>query len=570
MMIILLEITTKHIYFLRQIYTLWNERIQDIVQTPQMTILTFSALTILGFMTLWRLKQFSASIIALRWSIQQKRLCQGIVLPYNQYPVPQVIVLIPALREQPVLARVLKTLSCYEYPRSHFLVIIVTTEKEIAQKKEKRSTIRLLVDAFNRGCSTKKFARLAEGVFSRSQLETVRTLLQQVPCSQQVSTLEAWYDRLPTTPDLAKQLASEFNTTCKAKTFFHIHYPYEYGTKASQLNYAISQLTTLMPSQYDDENTYIAVCDADAMPDTRTGRSLLYLTGQAHAEKKPLPALLQQVPVPVLGIKHTGKGLEGALLRSQALLHIRRSLGIEVFKLLYRQWLFRQQIFRPIKALARPMIYGIGAGLYIKFSTLKQIGLFPEPVDDLGVGYRISMLDLEASPLPYFCYVEPYVTLRQLILAYSFVFLGGLQVGKECQRVAKHPSPLNKFEQAVLIAKEWLDSLSWIFGIPLVTYAMITTVLGLGLLGAVLVTISVIIQYPLSSYFLLKFLKWLDVPTLEEEYNLYDKTPIQDVLMLITTPLQPFLLWLSPVYYLINSSILRLKGKHLVFGKTER
>jgi len=552
------------------------EKMRNIIILMKTTFVTLThriAVALLVVTSVWRVKQLATSLTVLLWSTRQKHqhhiMAQRCCLEED---VPWLIVLVPALREQSVLARALKALAQYEYPRSRFAVIVVTTEKEIVEKRERRTDLKPLVDAFNKGCSTKTFARLAEGIFSRSQLEEVKTLLQRVSPTQRVQTLETWYNQLPTTPDLAQQLVSRFNAMQGMETFYCLHYPYEEGMKASQLNYAVSQLSVTLQWQYGEDKTYIAVCDADAIPDPRTGRALVQLAHEVHTQGKSLPAMLQQVPVPLLELDSVrGSEMESALLRSQALLHLRRSLGIEIYKLLYRQWLFRQRLPPLVRAIARPMVYGIGAGLYIKLSTLKQIGLFPEPVDDLGVGYRISMLDLDAVPLPYFCYVEPYSSLRQLIQAYSFVFFGGLLVGEECQRVSRLPSPLNKNEQAVMIAKEWLDSLSWMFGIPLVTCAMIVTIIGFKLPGMGLVIGSIILQYSLPSYLFLKFLPWMDVPSTDDGIrNLQDRTILRYTLTIITTPLQPFIFWLSPVYYLFNSLIHCLKGRQISFGKTER
>ena len=124
---------------------------------------------------------------------------------------PNIIILIPALREGETIRQVLQFFSHLRYPRTKLKIVVVTTEREFES-------------AFN------------------SKKNTV---------------------------SIAEEKINELNTASQDKLFYHIHYPNRHGVKADQLNYAIEQLQILLPNYFNDQ-TYIGVYDADSITPDNT------------------------------------------------------------------------------------------------------------------------------------------------------------------------------------------------------------------------------------------------------------------------------------------------------------
>lgn len=187
----------------------------------------------------------------------------------------------------------------------------------------------------------------------------------------------------------------------------HIHCPYLQGTKSTQLNYAVEQIKDSL-SEQERQKSYIGVYDFDSKPALTVIKEL-----DKIAATQDYPEIVQQVPINLKNITEVVR--EGNFMM---LLHIFQSIirtvGIELSTLL----LYTLNIRLPS--------YCMGAGMYVRLDTLLKNGSFPEPVDDLTLGYRLYVKGARFTVLPSYNYVEVPKTVRAVINQDRLIFTGVL------------------------------------------------------------------------------------------------------------------------------------------------
>ncbi len=182
------------------------------------------------------------------------------------------------------------------------------------------------------------------------------------------------------------KLVDEKLEKIKDKRFIHYHYPETNGNKSSQLNYAIDQI---IMSKVDLENTYISVFDFDSKPDVDTFNVLCKV-----AEHKNNPDVIGQVPMCFKNYVKFSNNSSKILVLLYAFQQTIRATAIEKFKLL-------------ISSFTNFNIpqYCMGACMHIKLKTLIENDKFPIFVDDLTLGYRLSIRNCKFAYLPSSNYV---------------------------------------------------------------------------------------------------------------------------------------------------------------------
>lgn len=167
----------------------------------------------------------------------------------------------------------------------------------------------------------------------------------------------------------------------KIEEFVHIHYPYTKGNKSSQINYAVEQI---LKECSNLENTYISVFDFDSKPDKDTFEQL-----NKVAIMKNNPDVIGQVPISYKNYVSLSKKISNSILLLSALQQNIRSCGIEKKRLL-------------ISSLTNLRItqYCMGACMHINLKTLIENDKFPIFVDDLTLGYRLSIKLARFAYLP--------------------------------------------------------------------------------------------------------------------------------------------------------------------------
>ncbi len=161
----------------------------------------------------------------------------------------------------------------------------------------------------------------------------------------------------------------------KDKRFITYHYPEINGNKSSQMNYAVDKIKEEI-NNYQD--VFISVFDFDSRPDLNTFNDIMIVN------KKKNPDVIQQLPLNIKNY-HTSN----IIMMLYSLQHLVRSFAIEKAKLLISSLTF-------IKV---PQ-YMMGACMHIRMSTLLNNNCFPIFVDDLTLGYRLSIKGCKFAYLP--------------------------------------------------------------------------------------------------------------------------------------------------------------------------
>ena len=184
----------------------------------------------------------------------------------------------------------------------------------------------------------------------------------------------------PTTSKIVEQYLKKTND----KRFIHYHYPETNGNKSSQMNYAVE----LIKKNYHPNinETYISVFDFDSAPELNTFEVL-----NRVAELKNNPDAINQVPLCIKNYEECSKSKIILLLYTMH--HLIRSCAIEKMKLLVSS----------LTNLKVPQ-YCMGACMHLKLSTLLANDCFPIFVDDLTLGYRMSIRGNTFAYLPTYNY----------------------------------------------------------------------------------------------------------------------------------------------------------------------
>lgn len=167
--------------------------------------------------------------------------------------------------------------------------------------------------------------------------------------------------------------------------FIHMHYPKINGNKSSQMNYAVDEV---LKTENDLENTYISVFDFDSKPDINTFDEL-----NKVAQLRNNPDAINQVPLCFKNYEEFSNRKGKVLLLLYALQHTIRSCAIEKMKLL-------------VSSLTNMKVpqYFMGACMHIKLKSLIENDKFPIFVDDLTLGYRLSIKSGNFAYLPTYNY----------------------------------------------------------------------------------------------------------------------------------------------------------------------
>ena len=200
---------------------------------------------------------------------------------------PNLVIILPALREQPLVKSTMAYFSKLEYPQDKLKIILATTQRE-------------------------------ENEYKLNNQEGIET-----------------------TSFLIKKEIEESNYNSNYEKFVHIHYPYNIGNKSSQMNYAIEQYI----DKYKDinsEKTYVVVYDFDSMPSDET-----FIQAAKISNNYNYPDVLQQVPLNLKNFNELSNDYKNSMILLQGLHHTIRSIGIELFRFFQKpvmQWMLKPGI----------------------------------------------------------------------------------------------------------------------------------------------------------------------------------------------------------------------------------
>ncbi|WP_327225155.1 hypothetical protein OG229_15870 [Streptomyces platensis] len=506
------------------------------------------------------------------WALVAVELCARWLLDNaRRDPVPAdedgpwLVVLLPMLREQTLAPETIATFTALDYPRERAVVVTITTEREENARRRDRDRLAALAGT---SCLTEVQLR---GMFPRARCGDVADEVNAAPREKRLHLLAELYDAEPTTRVTVAALAED--QPAGGLRLVHLHQPDTGGRKAGQLNHAVDRLDEILGplgwrDENDADNTFLCVYDADAIPDVRTLNSFAETATRHRALTGRPPSLIQQQRLPLLGRRPFPPGATGLFLAGEWLYQLRRSVGIELARVRLTEWLTTTRVPRAIRTLLRPMIYGVGCGMTVHLPTVRTLGGFPEPMEDLGTGHRLSLLGADIASTTVAVLDEPYTEPRGLTNLHALAFLTSARPDLHAQAVAHLPSGLTRTGKALLVLREWADEVAWISGAPLIAAAVVSACWS-GPLCSALALAGVLLHGPVLTARLTGLASALHAAVVPPTGRIaVAPCPTRGCRagLIASSPAQPFIRLVGPWRMIFR----RITGHATTFGKTER
>lgn len=476
---------------------------------------------------------------------------------------PWLMVLLPMLREQAVAAESIAAFTGLDYPAGRAALTVITTEREHTARAQHRSRLPELS-----ALPTLTAADL-RGLFPASRCQAVAETVNTTPREERLAVLTKLFDAEPTTADIVTALTAGHPD---GLPLVHLHQPDVGGRKPGQLNFAVDHLHDVLgPLGWREDahahNTFVLVYDADAVPDRATLTAFADSAAEHRTSTGRMPALIQQQRLPLLARRPFPRGLTGLMLTGEWVYQLRRSLGIELARVRLHQWLTRSRLPEPARVWLRPMIYAVGCGMAVHLPALRQFGGFPEPMEDLGTGHRLSLLGADFAPSAALVLDEPYTDTSGLTNLHALAFTASARPDRHARAVAHLPGGLSRPAKTALMLREWADEAAWLLGAPLLAAAVASAWwAGAGWGG--LAVVGVLLHGPVTTARLLTLASAMHrrvtpPATIGPPPRCAAARP---TVLIMASPLQPFVRLAGP-WRMIWAKV---TGRRLGFGKTER
>lgn len=478
--------------------------------------------------------------------------------------VPWLVLLLPMLREQAVAAQSIAAFTGLDYPAGRAAVAVITTEREHTARARHRGRLPELA-----ALPTLTAAQL-RGLFPAARCLAVAKTVNAAPPGERLQVLTGLFDAEPSTADIVTALT--FGPT-SGLSLVHLHQPDVGGRKPGQLNFALDRLPDVLgPLGWREDahahDTFVLVYDADAVPDSATLTAFADTAADHRARTGRMPALIQQQRLPLLTRRPFPHGVAGLLLTEEWVYQLRRSLGIELARVRLHQWLTRSRLPEPARVLLRPMVYAVGCGMAVHLPALRRLGGFPEPMEDLGTGHRLSLLGADFAPSAALVLDEPYTDTTGLSNLHALAFTASARPDRHARAVVHLPSTLSRPARAALMLREWADEVAWLLGAPLLA-AAVASAWWAGPVWAGLAVAGVLLHGPLTTARLLTLAPALHrgvIPPATTTPPLPRPVSWRPIALVAASPLQSFVRLAGP-WRLIWA---KATGHRLGFGKTER
>jgi len=296
------------------------------------------------------------------------------------------------------------------------------------------------------------------------------------------------------------------------------------------MNYALEKI-----KKECNDDAYISVFDFDSKPDLDTFDNLnkVYIS-------KNKPDVIQQVPLNIKNFEDISR--KSIIMMIYTFQHLVRSIAIEKLKLL-------------ISSLTKLKIpqYCMGACMHIKYKTLEENNYFPIFVDDLTLGYRLSIKGYRFALLPSLNLslipnnIKGYVGSATLIFKGICTYLNeiltikGNIYGKIKMFIF---GTFNLMEFAIIPS---LFMLGYIYSLVNLKLNLLT-----------LIMILIPILWSINSYMVIKY------------YKMRSKSELNFILSIILSPVWFIFRPIGFIMYFIKKITSIITKKNIEYGKTER
>lgn len=316
----------------------------------------------------------------------------------------KMLILIPVIREQNVIG---KTLDHFRQMQSDDLDVtlcVVGTAKESAEKAKQLKRLRLRYYAFQSTASLAEAQKSLRGLFTE---ETAARILAN-KASLTYDQFEEDYKKEASTADVVEAWIE--NNEDQGKGYVYVETPAAQGDRATQLNYALKEMT----GQGDFD--IVGVYDADSLPDADTFYQVAAVMSQTECDACQQPLHFQS------SIALFEKERMHPILSASALFQTTWSMIKELPALIHYS--------RKDPAANQRCLYMNGHGEFFRTTSLEKMGGFPSNVvtDGVQIGYRLSMSQKNIQPIPSFCNDEMTDDMGQIMIQHSRWYAGCMRV----------------------------------------------------------------------------------------------------------------------------------------------
>lgn len=485
-------------------------------------------------------------------------------LPAEREEAPWLVVLLPMLREQTVAPETIAAFTALDYPRGRAAIVVITTEREETARASSRSRLPELP-----GPSPLQSEQL-RGLFPAARCREIADEVNATPPGKRLAVLTELFDAEPTTAAVIESLAAD--RPAGGLPLVHLHQPDVGGRKAGQLNFALDRLHQILGplgwhETTDADHTFTVVYDADAIPDVRTLEAFAAAADTHRTRTGKAPALIQQQRLPLLARRPFPAGPVGLLLAEEWVYQLRRSLCIELARVRLHRYLADSRLPEVLRMWLRPMVYAVGCGMAVHLPAVRALDGFPEPMEDLGTGHRLSLLGADLTTCAVAVLDEPYTEPSGLANLHALAFTASARPDRHARAVAHLPATLSRPAKAALVMREWADEAVWLIGAPLIA-AAVATAWWAGPLWTVVAAAGVLLHGPITTARLLALAPALHTavipPALVEPPQ--RAAHGHPAALVVASPLQPFVRLAGPWRLIFR----KITGRHRGFGKTER
>lgn len=375
-------------------------------------------------------------------------------------PKKNFLICIPMLREQRVVANTLKYFSRLSYPKEKYRIIIVTTNKEIADKKRNSYRLKELALSIAEGQNFSLIREKYLGLLPLNLLESVYKSHKLRKQSNILKRLKQIYLKFPTTFELANKLAKQINLKAGKKLIVVMNYPHTEGVMSHQINYIIRKLSKY--KQY--KNSIFAVYNADSRPNLLTLKYVSQTLADYESKTGIKPNIVQQSSLFTLNYNKYPSTVTGYILKAASLFQTKWTLVRELSR-------FRSQSKHIIrcsdnaisKLIHTRISHCVGHGLFVRFRLLANEYLPTETInEDLPFGYYQCCKGEPILPLPILENSETPETVKGLINQKRFWFTPYLQYLSCRKRVLKLKKYRSRLEVELLTLQAEFTGLVWL------------------------------------------------------------------------------------------------------------
>ena len=377
------------------------------------------------------------------------------------------LLVVPLLREQRVIAETAATFVALARGHPGSTVLLVTTEREQAERADGETRLCALADALADETPIGALMDRFGGVLPRDRLEQLGQEVSGLAHEVCLAAARTSFGAVPTTAALAAGLAAT------EPLLTHHHYPRPDGTMADQINDAVAEELDRLERDraIDPSSVYVGIYNADSRPEPSTLRSAANTVARLGRTRWGAPRVMQQSGLFVANLDAFDRARSGWYLRGAALLQTRWSLAHEIPA--WRRQSHAARAGRPAR-----LAHCTGHGLFIRADEFRRWDGLPTNTmnEDLAFGFLLSAARVPIDPIPAIEWADSPETIRQVVRQKRQWFWSYID-HPQIVRMAARRRLGSRWTRARLATHGALQGVAWLATTPAIAGTLVLPVL---------------------------------------------------------------------------------------------